>query len=409
MVGLKIPPVVLRRLPLILSVVVGLAVVVLAAFLTSRAVNGQPGGFTDLVGRVNNIKNLQHTGNIYLPFGVEAFTYPPGAIFLFYPLVWLPANHLSSLWTLLCMLALAGAYVLASARLTRWSLPRSIIVGSVVAGASPLIFPEVYAGFFWGQVGTFLLLAVVLDELAVRGRFQGVLVGIVTAIKIYPGVFIVMWFLRRQWRQAITATVTTLSLTVAAIFVWPASAREFFSTLVFGGQELAHFTSLSTARESSSIATIFSRPPIPLNLVSQKPVLLITAALVVVALIGAYRLDRRGYVFSSMIVLITISVFGAPIAWDHYFVFLPLLALVPFELGWRSPLSIASLIGFALGLFPWHHFRVVPPGSWLRTDWAYVSQSVYLAIGLSLIATSFWVGPREGVDQSLDARSEIHS
>lgn len=36
--------------------------------------------FLDLLGRINNLKQLRQTGNIYVWNGPEAFTYPPGAI-----------------------------------------------------------------------------------------------------------------------------------------------------------------------------------------------------------------------------------------------------------------------------------------------------------------------------------------
>ena len=45
-----------------------------------------------------------------------------------------------------------------------------------------------------------MLLLVVLDVLAVRDRSQGVLVGLAMAFKLYPGIVILFWLWRRQWR-----------------------------------------------------------------------------------------------------------------------------------------------------------------------------------------------------------------
>ena len=65
--------------------------------------------FTDLSGRRNNLANLRQTGNIYVPFAFQSFTYPPGAILFFWPITWLPAEHLTLLWTLASMAALPGS------------------------------------------------------------------------------------------------------------------------------------------------------------------------------------------------------------------------------------------------------------------------------------------------------------
>ena len=45
--------------------------------------------------------------------GVEVFTYPPAALFLFWPLVWIPVNDVPFLWTLLTLLCLSATLVCA--------------------------------------------------------------------------------------------------------------------------------------------------------------------------------------------------------------------------------------------------------------------------------------------------------
>jgi hypothetical protein len=77
----------------------------------------------------------------------------------------------------------------------------------------------------FGQVNLWLFALVLLD-LVVLGRtgsrWAGAGVGIATAIKLTPGLFIVYLLVTEQWRAARTATVTTAALTGGAFLLAPA-------------------------------------------------------------------------------------------------------------------------------------------------------------------------------------------
>jgi alpha-1,2-mannosyltransferase len=77
----------------------------------------------------------------------------------------------------------------------------------------------------FGQVNLWLFALVLLD-LVVLGRtgsrWAGAGVGIATAIKLTPGLFIVYLLVTGQWRAARTATVTTAALTGGAFLLAPA-------------------------------------------------------------------------------------------------------------------------------------------------------------------------------------------
>jgi hypothetical protein len=172
--------------------------------------------FKDILGRIVNLTNLRQTGNIYVPFGYQAFTYPPGAILFFWPILWVPVQHLTLVWTFVTLVALAASFYVSLVYMTK--APRLLLAGlscwaAVFAAA---VFPELSECLMWGQTATILLLVVLLDQLIIRGPTQGVLIGLATAVKIYPGLFIVVWLMRRQWRPALTALATTATVTGVA-------------------------------------------------------------------------------------------------------------------------------------------------------------------------------------------------
>jgi len=351
-------------------------------------------GFGDLLGRVANLQNLRHTGNIYVPFTAQAFTYPPGAILFFWPILWVPTQLLTLVWTIGSLAALAGALFVALAQLT--GIPRRFLAGlscwaAVVIAA---VFPEVTECLTWGQTATILLLLVLFDVLVLRGPPRGIMVGVATAVKIYPGLFIVLWLLRRQWRPALTALATSVAITSAAWIIWPASGRDFFSDLLIGGQEFQKLANSQNALKSNSVIAFFMRPPFHYGSLSPHVDVVVSVLVMAVALAGAYRLCRRGLEFSATMVVLIAGAIGAPVAWDHYFAFIPLLGLVALEAGADSALGRVSLIATAIALVPWVIFRTPTNATAWTATYAFVARNALMLATVSVVVTALVGGPR---------------
>ncbi len=344
--------------------------------------------FGDLVGRVVNLQTLRQTGNIYVPFGAEAFTYPPGAILFFWPIQWVPAQHLTLVWTIGSLVALAGAYYVALDFLTK--IPRGLIAGVSLWGAviTAIVFPEVTECLTWGQTATVLMLLVLLDELVVRGPAKGVMVGVATAVKIYPGLFIIAWLLRRDWRPALTALATTAVMTISACVLWPTSARTFIHTIFLGGQEYGKLSSFVNATKSSSIIAFFMRPPFHYGLLSELENLALCVGVMVLALFAAHRLWNRGLHFSSVMMILIAGAIGSPVAWDHYFIFAPLLIGVGLEAGWHSALGRTALVAAVLAIVPWFLFRTPVNNDWWASSYAFVARNALLLSSLAVVVAA---------------------
>ena len=375
----------------LLAIAAGSVAVLLAALVVTYSLATHLGHFGDLLGRVNNIRNLQRTGNIYVPFGIEAFTYPPGAILVFYPLVLIPQNALPYLWTVLSILALVAALTLVFERIFAFRPRLALAFGFWLGLFSVFFFPPVTECLAWGQTATILLLVVVLDMLCVSGSKKGVLVGLATALKLYPGAFIIVWMMRREWRAAGTAIVAAAVPTLVAWVIWPSSMGEFVKTMIFGHKELSHFASGATIRASSSITSFFSRAPFHVGFLSTTMELLVCLAVLALALLGSHRLWLRGYPLTALVIVLTGSVIATPVAWDHYFSFVPLLLLVPFELGFRHALSRTSLFVGVIMMAPWYRLRRPTPGSTWATVWTFTSRNALLLASLAILVSALSV------------------
>jgi hypothetical protein len=389
-----------------LVLVLGVVAVVAAGLLINYAFAPSIGNHEDVLGRLLNLQTLRRTGNIYVPFGSEAFTYPPGAIFLFWPILWVSKSLLPITWALVSLGALVATLAIVLERFIHQSRLLTWGIACWVTALTAIIFPPILEGLTWGQTGTILLVLVVLDFLVVRGSSKGVLVGLATAFKIYPGLFIVAWLLRREWRPALTALATTACTTGLAWALWPTSARTFFSKELFGGRELGHFSSHAATTASSSFSALFMRAPFHVGLLNDYGTFAVCLLVMVVGLWGAQRLWRQDHELSSLVVLLVAATIGAPLAWDHYFSFAPLLLFVPFEYGVRNPFSRAAFVSALVMVVPWFRFRRPTTATWWTDSYAFVGRNALLFASLSLLVTPFVVAPSLRVAPCPDCLAE---
>jgi len=307
----------------------------------------------DLISRFTQVNTARSGQNIYSSFNANGFTYPPGAIFLFLPITFVPFREAFAVWTGLSMACMAATYlvVLRATRTGSWL--EHIAVATWACVATVLLFSPMDLMLAYGQTSTIVLLLVALDVLAVRDRSQGFLVGLATAFKLYPGVVVFFWIGRRQWRPAITALLTFVVVTAGAWAVWPQSSPWYYLKLLFSGHATSIFETAGNIGRNSSAAGFFFRLPV---LSHSTAVALGTAASVAVAIVGiwvAVRLDRRGYPVTSLVILVCTSVLISPIAWDHYFTFAPLLVFVIMEVGFSSAAGKLAALALACFAVPW--------------------------------------------------------
>ncbi|MCW3043763.1 MAG: putative integral rane protein [Actinobacteria bacterium] len=159
------------------------------------------------------------------------FTYPPFAAIALVPLALAPPHLSLWVWTsfsLALVAALAWWLVRPSLWRAGWGHP------ALLGVAAALLVWTVPVGqtLHYGQVNLVLACACLVDCTRVtRGR--GVLVGIATAVKLTPGLFILYFAATRQWAAAARAGGTAAGCTLLAAALLPRPSQEYWLHLVF--------------------------------------------------------------------------------------------------------------------------------------------------------------------------------
>ena len=158
------------------------------------------------------------------------FTYPPFAAALFSPLAAGPALAVRLVWEEASVAAFGWACVV-TLRLAGRRPTRTVVLAMVAAG---LLLEPVYHTLYLGQINLFLLALVLADMCRVsRGRPAGIGIGLAAAIKLVPGIFIVLLLLTRRTRDAVTAGITFGCCALIGFLVDPAASRLYWTHLFF--------------------------------------------------------------------------------------------------------------------------------------------------------------------------------
>ncbi|HEV2426648.1 MAG TPA: hypothetical protein VGS61_00335, partial [Acidimicrobiales bacterium] len=141
-------------------------------------------------------------------------------------------------------------------------------------------------------------------------------------------------------------------------------------------------------KESSSVVAFFQRSPFHLHTLTPSEGTAVSALAVAICLLAAHRLWRRGLPVSSAIVVVLASSVGPPVAWDHYFVFLPLLVFVAWEAGAGSPLGWVAIGSTVVALVPWINFRAPRATTGWATTYSTVAQNALLVASLAVVVAA---------------------
>ena len=314
------------------------------------------------------------------PYG---FTYPP-----FAGLVMLPMAYLA--FPVVVVLACIGT-VLSTALLIWWLIAPMVRRAGwpewfalAVAGCLAVSFEPVRETFTFGQVNTLLLVVVAGDVLhgVAKGRWWGgVGIGLATAVKLTPGIFIVYLLVTGRLLAPATAfgTATVATLVSAAIF--PDESREFFTAALWNTDRVGVLSNVS----NQSLRGFLARLPVD-DYASKLWLVLVLATLV----FWAWRVRAAIRVGDEVAGLALTGIVGAlisPVSWVHHLVWV-LPALVRcVDVGLSSPrghrwslyLGGSAYVLMTSRLLWWWERRPRPPAELLGSN-LYVWFSVALLI-----------------------------
>jgi alpha-1,2-mannosyltransferase len=238
------------------------------------------------------------------------FTYPPFAAVAFVPLALVPKAAVVVGWTALslCLFGVIVGVTVWPALLARgWGHP--VVLGAV-AGLLLWTVP-VAQTISYGQINLILVAACLLDcgvTPRASGKHRGLLVGIATAVKLTPGLFIAYFALTRQWAAAARAAAAAAVCAALAFVILPGPSREYWLHLVFdasrpGNPSYYGNQSLLGALERLHVGWLW----VPLGLA--------------LGCVGLWRAARAHGAIAAVLVGLTTLVVS-PISWQHHAVWI---------------------------------------------------------------------------------------
>ncbi|WP_410812980.1 glycosyltransferase 87 family protein [Micromonospora sp. 067-2] len=331
-------------------------VVVLAAAVTAfLAVAAVRHGFFDLKVYYGALTWWVHDGGEiydYLKPGTQyGFTYPPFAALVMLPMAYLPwpaAIAVSVLASVVTTTVLIWWLVDPIARRAGWTRWFALAVALCLAAA----FEPMRETVNFGQVNTLLLFLVAVDLLRLLpagNRWAGVGIGLATAIKLTPGIFIVYLLVTGRWRAALTASGAAAAVSLLAGALFPDASREFWTEALWNTGRVGELAFVS----NQSLRGVVAR------LDPQHPSTLLWLLLVLGTLaLWAWRSRAAvaaGDEATGLALTGAVMCLVSPVTWVHHLVWLlpALILLVDNAMAApagrrRRVLLVAATIGYAL-------------------------------------------------------------
>jgi alpha-1,2-mannosyltransferase len=269
------------------------------------------------------------------PYG---FTYPPFAALAMLPLA-LFTQH-TALWvngTLSAVVLVVLTWWLVAPIAARHGWSRWFAVGVAV----PLVYliEPVRETIAYGQVNLYLVALVLVDvALLARGhRFAGVGIGLATAIKLTPGLFILYLVITGRWRAAATALGTFVGATLLAAAVAPGTSKQFWTVTLFQTKRIGKVESADNQSVLSLIARAFGTGTLT-------SLLWVGAAglVLVLGMLRARQAWRRGDELVGVTLTGLLSCLVSPISWTHHLIWVVPAILVLVDVAAGTPVAAAG-------------------------------------------------------------------
>lgn len=248
------------------------------------------------------------------PHSRYGFTYPPFAALAMIPSVLVTAKAAEAITTTASVLVVAVTtwwLVVPVARRAGWT------PWFAVGLALPLVFlmEPVRDTLGFGQVNL-LLVGLVLADVVALGRnrpWAGVGIGLATAVKLTPGIFVLYLVLTRRWRAAATAAATAVAASLVALAADPGASVRFWTTTLWQTSRVGRLDKTS----NQSILGVLARLALP-HRPERALWAVLAAAVLALAMWRAVRAQRRGDELVGVTLTGLAGSLVSPISWTHH-------------------------------------------------------------------------------------------
>ena len=248
-------------------------------------------------------------------------TYPPIASAVFSVLVPLSDQVRDVVWALLNVAMLGVTCRLVATRLLGMSGQRARTWTLVAMGLAAVTVPIWISIAYQGQINVVLWILVIADvgTIGRRPRWTGVGIGIATALKLVPGLFIVWLLVIGERRGAVRAMAVTVAVTGLGWLLDPSDSWRYWTDLLWDSRRVGEVTDVA----NNSLLAAIGRGVGP---GSVRTALWLggAAAIIVVALWRARRAAVRHDLFAATVIVGCASGLVSPISWTHHLGFLVL-------------------------------------------------------------------------------------
>jgi alpha-1,2-mannosyltransferase len=239
------------------------------------------------------------------------FTYPPFAALVFYPLHFLPFELVGLCWQLGIVAALYGCAAITLKLLGR---PDS---RSAMAWTALAIWLEPMRHVFeLGQLGAFLMLAVLLAVYSTRSWVSGLLVGWAAGMKLTPAVAGLYFLGARRWLAVAVSAATFLGTIALSLAVLGAQGRFYFTDLLGDADRVGLVAKPDNQSVRGVVGYLLGHDA------GYGPVVVGGIALAVVLSVFAWRALDVEDALGRIIVVMLLGLLVSPISWTHHWVWL---------------------------------------------------------------------------------------
>jgi glycosyl transferase family 87 len=295
------------------------------------------------------------------PYFIQRNAHPPTSVLLGLPFAQLDFRNALPVWNILSLLLffVSGYWIVQGLemRFEPWNLLPAFVI---LLLCNPFLQQMVQ-----GQMNLLLLFLTTLAwrlERTGRSAAAGALVGVATAIKLFPWFLLVYFLFLKKWRATVSAILTVAALNLLVLLLVGIEPFWTYLFAVVPQTSRADWHNLSLCGLWFKLFDNFKYlPPIDVHPLLSSPGLALASTLTSVAAMGlglgllVRRLGARGDTDGAFGIAIIGMLVVSPITWDHYL----MLLMLPITILWQrlpkrtNAKQILVVLLIVLSIHPW--------------------------------------------------------